>query len=48
MLIESKFDPDVGITLNVNGLPTLTTDNRLLRDGLRRYLSQRFEDKNTL
>ena len=48
ILIESGFDPDVDLAADVNGLPTLVTDNRLLRDGLRRYNVQRNEDQNTL
>ncbi len=48
ILTESGFDPDVDLAYDVNGLPTLVTDNRLLRDGLRRYNVQRNEDQNTL
>jgi hypothetical protein len=44
ILVESKFDPDTDITYDVHGLPTLVGDNRLLRDGLRRYGMQRNED----
>jgi hypothetical protein len=44
VLRESGFDPDVDLASDVNGLPTLVTDNRILRDGLRRYDSQRNED----
>jgi hypothetical protein len=41
---ESKFDPDLDITADFNGLPTLCRDNRVLRDGLRRYGTLRNED----
>ena len=34
---ESNFDPDVDIAYDGNGLPYLCSDNRLLRDGTRRY-----------
>jgi hypothetical protein len=44
ILSESGFDPDVDLAYDVHGLPTLISDNRLLRDGLRRYNMQRNED----
>lgn len=47
ILVESQFDPDNDITYDVNGLPTLTTDNRLLRDGIRRYNMMR-EDQELI
>ena len=40
----AAFDPDIDITYDVNGIPTLCTDNRALRDGLRRYNAARHED----
>lgn len=44
IVTESGFDPDRDVTYDVHGLPTLTGDNRLLRDGLRRYGAMRNED----
>ena len=44
IIIESGFDPDVDLAYDVHGLPVLVTDNRLLRDGLRRYFYVRNED----
>jgi hypothetical protein len=44
ILGESQFNPDVDITYDFNGLPVLCSDNRLLRDGLRRYGARRNED----
>lgn len=44
ILRESGFDPDRDIAYDVHGLPTLISDNRILRDGLRRYNMQRNED----
>ncbi|ACB95330.1 hypothetical protein [Beijerinckia indica] len=44
ILIESGFDPDIDLTQDVHGLPVLVGDNRILRDGLRRYHVQRNED----
>ena len=44
IIIESGFDPDIDLVYDVHGLPTLATDNRLLRDGLRRYSYSRNED----
>lgn len=44
ILTNSDFDPDVDIAFDVQGLPSLCTDNRILRDGLRRYNTQRNED----
>ena len=44
ILLESHFDPDVDLAYDVHGLPMLVSDNRELRDGLRRYLSKRNED----
>jgi hypothetical protein len=41
---ESRFDPDRDIAYDVHGLPYLCSDNRLLRDGLRRYNTRRNED----
>lgn len=44
VLIESRFDPDVDLTFDWQGIPSLAGDNRLLRDGLRRMLMIRNED----
>jgi hypothetical protein len=41
---ESGFDPDRDITYDFNGLPVLCGDNRVLRDGIRRYNIRRQED----
>ncbi|WOJ88070.1 hypothetical protein RZS28_09385 [Methylocapsa polymorpha] len=40
VLLESSFDPDVDLVRDVHGVPSLTGDNRLLRDGLRRLIGQ--------
>lgn len=37
VLAESGFDPDRDLARDVYGLPLLCADNRLLRDGVRRY-----------
>ena len=37
VLAESGFDPDRDLARDVYGLPVLCGDNRLLRDGVRRY-----------
>ena len=34
---EANYDPDRDIAYDGNGLPYLCSDNRLLRDGIRRY-----------
>jgi hypothetical protein len=44
VLLFSGFDPDIDITPDVNGIPTLVADNRPLRDGIRRYNMMRNED----
>jgi hypothetical protein len=44
ILTESKFDPDVDLAWDSQGLPFLCSDNRVLRDGLRRYNMARQED----
>ena len=44
IMLLSQFDPDVDLVMDVHGLPTLCTDNRVLRDGLRRYFFSRNED----
>jgi len=44
ILLGSGFDPDVDLAYDANGLPMLVTDNRALRDGLRRYFVVRNED----
>jgi hypothetical protein len=44
ILVESKFDPDTDLTYDWQGIPSLTGDNRLLRDGLRRLMVVRNED----
>ncbi len=43
---ESNFDPDVDIGYDRYGLPTLISDNRILRDGLRRLSIARDEDSS--
>lgn len=37
VLAESGFDPDRDLARDVHGLPMLIGDNRILRDGVRRY-----------
>jgi hypothetical protein len=44
ILRVAKFDPDKDIAYDYQGIPTIVTDNRLLREGLRRYNQQRNED----
>jgi len=44
ILIESSFDPDMHLTYDWQGIPSLCGDNRLLRDGLRRMFTSRNED----
>jgi hypothetical protein len=44
LLTEANFDPDVDIGYDRHGLPFLVSDNRLLRDGLRRLSVIRNED----
>ena len=44
ILIESGYDPDRDLTHDWQGIPSLTGDNRLLRDGLRRLFTLRNED----
>ena len=44
ILRESGYDPDIDITYDTNGLPRLCTDNRVLRDWMRRYNTLRNED----
>ncbi len=43
---ESGFDPDLDLTWDWQGIPSLSSDNRLLRDGLRRLNTVRDEDSN--
>jgi hypothetical protein len=40
----SNFDPDVDLVRNWQGIPELSGNNRVLRDGLRSYLRKRNED----
>jgi len=44
ILTRSGFDPDKDLAYGLDGMPYLTGDNRVLRDGLRRYFSRRNED----
>lgn len=44
ILIQSNFNPDRDIAYDHHGLPYISSDNRLLRDGLRRYFRERNED----
>jgi hypothetical protein len=44
ILTEAHFDPDRDVGYDVHGLPMLVGDNRILRDGLRRYGVMRSED----
>jgi hypothetical protein len=44
VLVESAFDPDTDLTYDWQGIPSLGSDNRILRDGLRRILTSRNED----
>lgn len=44
ILTEAHFDPERDIIYDGQGLPSLCTDNRPLRDGLRRYNGLRNED----
>lgn len=46
ILIESKFDPDLHISYDWQGIPSLIGDNRILRDGLRRMNVMRNEDSS--
>ncbi|MCW4589715.1 hypothetical protein NO263_03875 [Gluconacetobacter entanii] len=48
ILREANFDPDVDIGYDRHGLPFLASDNRILRDGLRRLSVARDEDSNAL
>ncbi len=40
----SRFDPDVDLRFDWQGIPVLTGDNIILRDGLRKYFRSRNED----
>jgi hypothetical protein len=40
----SKFDPDLDLQLDWQGIPVLTGNNLILRDGLRQYFRARNED----
>jgi hypothetical protein len=44
ILHESRYDPYTDIAYDLHGLPYLSSDNRALRDGLRRYDSRRNAD----
>jgi hypothetical protein len=44
VIVSSKFDPDVDLSWDAQGLPFLATDNYQLRDGLRKYFKGRNED----
>lgn len=44
ILTEGKFDPIAHLVYDTNGLPTLSTNNTALREGLRRYSKARNED----
>jgi hypothetical protein len=41
---NSEFDPDIDLVRDWQGLPVLTGDNLILRDGLRKYFRSRNED----
>lgn len=43
ILKESRYDPDVDLAFDINGLPMLIGDNRVLRDGLARMFMRRNE-----
>ena len=44
VMTSSGFDPDRDVSYGVDGLPHLVGDNRVLRDGLRRYFMRRNEE----
>ena len=44
VLSAGQFDPDVDLAYGMDGLPQLVGDNRVLRDGLRRYFMRRNEE----
>jgi hypothetical protein len=44
ILTEAHFDPQKHLVYDVYGMPTLSTDNHALREGLRRYGALRNED----
>lgn len=44
ILVNAKFDPDIDLIKDTQGLWQLNSDNIKLRDGIRKYLSQRNED----
>lgn len=46
ILRESNFDPDIDIGRDRHGLPYLCSDNRILRDGIRRLSVMRDEDSS--
>ncbi len=48
ILAESRFDPDLHLTYDWQGIPSLAGDNRVLRDGLRRMNTLRDEDSADL
>ena len=41
---DSNFDPDFDLRYDWQGIPVLTGENLVLRDGLRRYFRSRNED----
>ncbi|GBR01215.1 hypothetical protein [Acetobacter oeni] len=48
ILRESQFDPDIDLGVDRHGLPFIVSDNRKLRDGLRRLSTVRDEDANVV
>jgi hypothetical protein len=44
VLIDSKFDPDLDLSYDWQGIPQITGDNRQLRDGLRKLARNKNED----
>jgi hypothetical protein len=44
VMTASGFDPDRDLSHGADGLPQLIGDNRVLRDGLRRYFMRRNEE----
>lgn len=48
ILAESKFDPNLDLRWDWQGIPSLARDNRILRDGLRRMNTVRDEDSADL
>jgi len=41
---ESKFDPDIDLVYDFNGIPAICGDNRKLRDGIRRLHAKTYPD----